>query len=337
MLKNGYYKSDKVTAQLLNIDGNTCNMEVLANIGHYTEDTFAGTWETGNFGQAHPEIEKVTGKANFDIKMSMMHGVFQLFGVLGQDGKSVDVIGFYKDHEHLSWISDEEVKVLQNAGEPVDAPSCPHELKPGTPGKLIWLTGPPGAGKSTTGHTLSKLKNYVFYEGDCFFMHTNPYVPLDKNPTDALMKQKPLKNISKARLEAAIKGTETFMDISKGLNFEKAKEMYIEMARDILKEKQRIGGDWVVAQAVPSKALRDEISKILGDDVIHVTLTLDREAQKKRLNDRHGENEGGIGDYFQMWYDIYELVDEQKENGFTVNVTSEMTPEDVVKVILEKL
>ena len=113
--------------------------------------------------------------------------------------------------------------------------------------------------------------------------------------------------------------------------------MYEEMAKDILKEKKRIGGDWVVAQAVPSKALRDEISQILGKDVIHVTLNLSKEAQKKRLADRHGDSDSGIGDYFQLWHDIYELVDEKKENGFTVEVTTEMGPDDVVQAIWRKL
>ena len=45
---------------------------------------------------------------------------------------------------------------------------------------------------------------------------------------------------------------------------------------------------------MPSKALRDEISKILGKDVIHVTLNLSKEAQKKRLVDRHGDADSGI-------------------------------------------
>ena len=337
MLANGFYKSDKVTAQVLIIEDQECRMEVLGNIGQCSSDTFKGTWATGDFGPAHPEIQDITGKSNYDVQMTMMGGIFTLNGVLGQDGKSLMVVGFYKDVEQMTWISQDEVKAIQEAGDPVEAPSCPHNLNPGSPGKLIWLTGPPGAGKSTTGHTLSKLKNFVFYEGDCFFMHTNPYVPLDVNPTDALMKQKPLKGMSKTRLEAAIKGTETFMDITKGLNYEKAKYMYEEMAKDILKEKQRIGGDWVVAQAVPSKALRDEISKILGKDVIHVTLNLSKEAQKKRLVDRHGDADSGIGDYFQLWHDIYELVDEKKENGFTVEVTTEMGPDDVVQSIWRKL
>ena len=336
MLQNGFYKSDKVTAHVLVIDGQECRMEVLGNIGHCTDDTFKGTWSTGDFGPAHPEIQEATGKSNYDVQMIMTGGIFTLNGVQ-IDGKSLMVVGFYKDVEHLTWVSQDQIKAIQDAGDPVEAPTCPHELKPGTPGKLLWLTGPPGAGKSTTGHRLSQMKGYVFYEGDCFFMHTNPYVPMDVNPTDALMKQKPLKGMSATRLDAAIKGTETFMDITKGLDFAKAKYMYEEMAKDILKEKQRIGGHWVVAQAVPTKALRDEITKILGQDVIHITLKLCKETQKKRLADRHGDADSGIGDYFRLWHDIYELVDEQKEHGFTVEITSEMGPDDVVQVIWEKL
>ena len=39
-------------------------------------------------------------------------------------------------------------------------------------------------------------------------------------------------------------------------------------------ERQRIGGDWVIAQAVPTRNLREVIRKILGQDLIFIILRL---------------------------------------------------------------
>ena len=335
MLKNGYYKSNVLPNQVLVIEGKTCRSEKLAHIGVVETKILVGTWQTGDFGPAPPVIQKATNKTNYDILISMKNG-FHRSGVMGEDGQSITVIGFYKDLEQLIWASEDEIKALQNAGDPVESLPCPHPLKPDEQGKLIWISGPPGVGKSTTGHIMSQLYDYVFYEGDCFLAHTNPYVPKDMRPTDALFKQNILKGISKERIEAAVKGSEFMMGLERGLDEEKANVFYTEMAKDILKEKQRIGGNWVVSQAVLTKACRDTISKTLKD-VIHITLNIDQEAQKLRLEKRHGSSDKGIAKYFQLWYNMYELVDEKVENGFTIDVSSEMTPEDVAHAIVAKL
>ena len=338
MLRDGYYKSDKITASLTIIEGSKCRVEKLAHIGVCTTDIISGTWSSGDFGPGHPDIQARTGKSNYDIKLTMKQGIFQRFGVLGEDRKSLTILGFYKEIEHLTWISEDEVKEIQNKGDPAECPSSPYDLNPDRQGKLIWLSGPPGVGKSTTGHILSKIHDFVFYEGDCFLMHTNPYVPKDSNPTDALFKQKFLKGVSKERIDAAIKGSEFMMGLAKGLDFEKAKVFYQEMAKDIMKEKKRIGGHWVVSQAVLTKSLRNEISAIMGmKQVIHVTLNVDKEAQKERLEGRHGKSNAGVGKYFQTWYDLYELVDEENENGFTIDVSIDMTPENVAQAIINRL
>ena len=68
--------------------------------------------------------------------------------------------------------------------EPIEAPVCPYPLKPGHQGKLLWITGVPGAGKSTTAQFLGKHHDFVFYEGDCFGTLKNPFIPLDNdNPS----------------------------------------------------------------------------------------------------------------------------------------------------------
>ena len=46
-------------------------------------------------------------------------------------------------------------------------------------------------------------------------------------------------------------------------NKELIMEFYIEMARDILKQRERIGGDWAVANVVYSREIRDKIRYII--------------------------------------------------------------------------
>ena len=61
-------------------------------------------------------------------------------------------------------------------------------------GKIIWLSGPPGAGKSTSGLFLAKKYGYVYYEADGYMFSVNPYIPLDSaEPSMATMSQPPLK------------------------------------------------------------------------------------------------------------------------------------------------
>ena len=60
-------------------------------------------------------------------------------------------------------------------------------------GKILWFSGAPGMGKSTTAQILARENGFVYYEADCFGMLKNPYVPLDiDNPSVSTMKQKSL-------------------------------------------------------------------------------------------------------------------------------------------------
>jgi ATP-dependent protease Clp ATPase subunit len=58
------------------------------------------------------------------------------------------------------------------------------------------LSGPPGAGKSTTCQLMAKEAGYVYYEADCTTNNLNPFIGTDvENPTIAAIRQKPLKVI----------------------------------------------------------------------------------------------------------------------------------------------
>ena len=64
---------------------------------------------------------------------------------------------------------------------------------PGKEGRVIWFTGAPGAGKSTTAQMLAKEKDYRYYEADCMMALTNPFLDIHaENVFNAQVRAKPL-------------------------------------------------------------------------------------------------------------------------------------------------
>ena len=115
-------------------------------------------------------------------------------GIISSDGKVIFSWGFANDVECLKWMSEEDLKKLADDREHMDSPSCPYKIQPENQGKLIWLSGPPEAGKSTTAQLMSKKAGFVYLEADCTMNNVNPFVPpYVENPTLAAFQQKALK------------------------------------------------------------------------------------------------------------------------------------------------
>ena len=108
-----------------------------------------------------------------------------------------DLVYFFEDgttSKIPSEITPPLKKELAEDRDHKDTPSCLYKIQPENQGKLVWLSGPPGAGKSTTGQLMSKEAEYVYLEADCTMNNLNPFVPPDvENPTIAAFQQKALK------------------------------------------------------------------------------------------------------------------------------------------------
>ena len=74
-------------------------------------------------------------------------------------------------------------------------PSTFYPIEPGKPGQLVFISGPPCSGKSTTAKYLAQYYGYKYYEADAvFYKLYNPYLPLnDIEPVISLYSQKKLK------------------------------------------------------------------------------------------------------------------------------------------------
>jgi len=159
-------------------------------------------------------------------------------------------------------VSPEEVNSILDDCDPIEAPSNPYKLQPENQGKLLWITGPPGLGKSTTAQLLAKEHGYVYYEADCFNCMKNPYIPVDvEDPTMATIRQKDLKGEGLEHRKEMIKNWMGAMkEFEEGQYNKKVFDEYFSLVfEDIQKEKSRIGGQWAVAQCVMLRDMRDTI------------------------------------------------------------------------------
>ena len=115
----------------------------------------------------------------------------------------------------------------------------------------------------------------------------------------------------------------------------------VEMAKDILREKNRIGGSWAVAQAVPKQSMRDTIRKVLGDQCIFVILSLSSDTNAKRIGVRHAEmdeaSKKAVQETMNNMHQLYEVAGENEENAVNVEIGPDMDKYQVAKEILRKV
>ena len=100
----------------------------------------------------------------------------------------------FDEVEFLRLLNETDLKELSENREAFEAPLHHYKIQPENQRKLVWLSGPPGVGKSTTAQLLSKHAGFVYYEADCTGSFLNPFIPSnEENPTAASFKQKPMK------------------------------------------------------------------------------------------------------------------------------------------------
>jgi len=321
-------------------------------LGKLDNESETGILNYGDYGEACYEVKKASGKKENNIEFVMndiIHGGWTRNGAVSNYGEEIYVwmdiwMDFFTDWisppqlMKLKRISEEELSSLLESLDSVNEPRNHYKVQPKfTKGKFIWISGPPGFGKSTIGLYLSKMAEFVYYEADCFERHVNPYIPPNVDePSLATIKQKPLKGVSKERIDIVNKWLNEFIkEDGKEQDDEIFKKYYSALCENIKAEKKRIGGNWAVAGVVFTKAIRDLIKRELGQDLIFVLLNMSIDEQKKRIMARHGEN------YDQMeWLlnrDRFEPATEEEMNIINIDVTSNMDREDVVKTILERI
>ena len=107
------------------------------------------------------------------------------------------------------------------------------------------------------------------------------------------------------------------------------------MAKDILRQKKRLGGDFAVAFAVSRRESRDLLREQMGPDLVFIVLNLTKECMTERVEKRHPGDEGKIYvDLFNRMYDAYQPAGDDEENAYNVSVDGNMSPDDVVQNVI---
>jgi len=303
------------------------------------------TIKYGDFGEAGKEVAEATGAEKYNIEF-VWEEVYKMPGVVNEDGTEITMWeDVSKVISTMKWLTPEKVEEMKEARDDMDAPSCPHITpRPEKKGKVYWISGPPGAGKSTTCQLMGREKGMVYYEADAMLGFINPFVPLDaENPSMAQQHQKGLKGISREDFEIIMGAQKMLNDVfSKGMvdTFDESMQPLLKlMSREILKQKKRLGGDFAVAHAVVSRKSRDLCRSILGPDAVFIVLNLTKSCVLKRLQGRHGESENAekFSESLHKLYDKYEPAGEDEEGAINITVDENMSTDDVLKLVLEKI
>jgi len=306
-------------------------------------------FESGDFGEADDEVIKMTGQIRYTIVMKYKRWETEKITkcVLSEDGKKF----FFKSTLKtvpigvLEWITQEEASFIANDGDSIEAPSSHYKLEPERQGKIIWIIGAPGLGKSTTAQLLSRNHGYVYYEGDCFFGLRNPYIPPDVPEASlAQLKQRKLVGEGANERKELVKKlmplfNKIFTSGSVDLNDTEnniLEEGYRAMCNNIKKERKRIGGDWAISCVLVTRKIRDIVRSEIGRNLQIVSLDMNLDDQMARVSSRHLGDQHTV-DMMKVIYDLSEPAGEDEPNIVEVKVTPDKTPDDVLNMVLEKV
>ena len=198
--KNGYWIDRKESGGIAYVNGENIEFFSHVYLDHPELKPEAkelyGKLVYGDFGPAPPELAELSGIQNFNLKLEL--NFFKLRLILNDEGTryyAEKMVPTQKDFKMREWVNDEELNEFKELWEPADSPICKYaKLQPNKPGKIIWFSGPPGAGKSTTAQLMGRKHGYVYYEGDCYNSMSNPFIDLNvDNPSLAQSDQTPLK------------------------------------------------------------------------------------------------------------------------------------------------
>jgi gluconate kinase len=208
-------------------------------------------------------------------------------------------------------------------------------------GKLIWISGGTGSGKTTVSELLRDKGDYVYYEGDCFMFHLNPYtdtVPNGAGGGTPLLPER-LEGVPAERIAACKRALDNgFMKVVHGkqVPFGIWEDFYLELCADVKRERERLGPGWnfVVAQAVYTRQARDLIRDQLGPALSLVVLDVDKELQAERLAGRFGMPASAAPNMMKVCQGFEPAVEDEPRT-FDIKVTRDKSATDVLGEVLD--
>ena len=170
--KNGDYKVGEINAAIAHVEDGNATLTYLKFLDSESGANHSMSWVASSLTWSG-ETTVIKGS---DSVVISLHGE-TAEAKISEDKMTISGGPSLLAFNNLTWVTPEEAKVIRNRPkQSVQAPEVPYPLRPGQPGKLAIITGPPGSGKSTVDGILAKKENWVYYEGDGFLFGFNPYV-----------------------------------------------------------------------------------------------------------------------------------------------------------------
>ena len=113
----------------------------------------------------------------------------------------------------------------------------------------------------------------------------------------------------------------------------KLEPMYKIMAKDLIKQRNRLGGNWAIAQAVFSRKQRELLRNIIGPDLVFIVISMTKECNAQRIKKRG--NMGEYADALIKYAELCEPAGDDEENAYNIVVTEDMSIDDVMGKVLE--
>lgn len=198
-LKQGKWQNDRLNHMYAESTGNLFELYNMAALDHFELRPIL-TYEIGiaDFGPVKEELKRSLGSsAKYNLRFyNTFNRKLTIDAHLHQDnGTKITCWGMLGLPETWTWMTDEDLKLVLSKRESLYWPSLPSYIspKPENQGKIYWLSGPNGTGKSTTCQLMAK-KGFVYFEGDCMVHYLNPFLDHEvENPFNAAFQQPVLK------------------------------------------------------------------------------------------------------------------------------------------------
>ena len=341
--KNGFYQMpSSYRFHAVKVEGNNGAVKFVL------EPDMVVSLRTGNFEYSDYRGLNESGENHYNVEVSTTEpGVSNFFAVVHNNGNTWT----FSDGVSGEWMSEDTFKNIKEDTDPCDAYPCDYIPNPDSSGKLLWISGFTGTGKSTVSLYLKNEFDFILYEGDCFAAGFNPYVGSAPKATTPHGTRK-LSGIPQKRTlicEKFLQESITNVKSSCPVEPDVCKEFYELMCDDIIKERTKFGGNWVINHGLYTKLARDIVKKKLGSKLQLIVLTISSEHQAKRYMEANLKNSTFHNDdmYNKMLEEKrlqievskrgYESVNQNESNILEISITDKMTVHDVSKTIMNSI
>ena len=128
--RDGKYKSGDGGHDLITINGDTVTFVSFNQ----------AKLKYGSFGPADAKIVEMTGQSDYNVELSynFVNKEMSDYGVILDDGTKLVLKGMSGIRTRI-WISDEEAKLIENDGDPIEAPTSPYKIEPERQGRSVYF------------------------------------------------------------------------------------------------------------------------------------------------------------------------------------------------------